>query len=303
MTAALEAVVAALASELPRNPAPPETALRDLIYERYFTRWSPPPGVVQRPLFGRVDGVPEFVAALEEAAEGCDCWEPGYRIVNAQEGWAYVAGPQLMLFVDDLGALLPPSARKGDAVSVRVPCARPNLSPGFFYFMGRSGPVDHSRPHAKLYLNLSPASAPPLLHGLLRDPALERAIFEGKLVNDPDAYCRADTAVLYVAPPDLPPVLKHVQDFHAGHADAFREGAPLMTREVLRGVGLAESPMPPPGESPTSFGQHRCGLLARAVAQCLRESRPPAAWMDAVRATFAAAGLSTERPWRATLEL
>lgn len=296
MTALLEQVVLELASALPRDPAPTEAALRELIYERYFTRWNPQ--VVP------VDGHPDFVAALEEAAAGRECWEPGYRIAKAQGDWAYVTGPQLALFVDDRrSGLHPPDAREGDEVRVRVPCARPNLTPGFFYFLGRAGPLDHSRVHVKLYLNLSPTHGPILLHSLLSEPSLERCAFEGKLVNDPDAYCRADTAVLYVTPADLPPILQHVRELHALHPDAFRDGAPLMTREVLPGVGLAESPLPPPGEPPTSFGQHRCGLLARAVGRCLRDALPPAAWMDAVRATFAAEGLSADRPWSGTLDL
>ncbi|HYV43689.1 MAG TPA: T3SS effector HopA1 family protein [Myxococcaceae bacterium] len=293
MTSLLEQALLELSSSLPRDPAPSEAALRDLIYERYFTRWNPQ--VVP------VDGRPDFVAALEAAAAGFDCWEPGYRVAQLQGDWAYVTGPQLTLFVDDRRSdLQPPDAKEGDEVRVRVPCARPNLTPGFFYFLGRAGPVDHSRVHVKLYCNLSPSFAPVLLHSLL---TLEGRTFEGKLVNDPEAYCRADTAVLYIAPADLPPVLQRVRDFHALHPDAFREGAPLMTREVLPGIGLAESPLPPPGQPPTSFGQHRCGLVASAVHRCLRGALPPAAWMDAVRAAFAAEGLSADRPWCGTLEL
>ena len=319
MTASLEAAVAEMAAETAWDPEsgaftlqgappcrpgdPPEVALRDQIYARYFTRWSPPPEALQRPFFGRVDGVPEFVAWLEAAAEGCDCWEPGYRVVKAGDGWAYVAGVQLTLFVDDVRSLHPPGAREGDEVSVRVPCARPNLSPGFFYFVGRSGPVDSSQPHAKLYLNLAPELTAPLLQALLRDREVERLVFEGKAVNDPDAYCRADTAVLYVAPGDLSELLRFLGDFHARHAGGFRDGAPLMTRELMRGVGLAESPIAPPGAPLPSFGQHRCGLLARAVALCLREARPASAWMDVVRAVFDAEGLSADRPWRGTLDL
>ena len=42
-----------------------------------------------------------------------------------------------------------------EPVPTYEPCARVNLAPGFFYKMGRSGPLDRELGHAKLYLNLA----------------------------------------------------------------------------------------------------------------------------------------------------
>ncbi|HVE88020.1 MAG TPA: T3SS effector HopA1 family protein [Myxococcales bacterium] len=284
---------------------PPARRLRDHLYARYFTRWSPPPGAEHRPLFGRVDGVPEFVALLEEAAQGRDCWEPGFRVVKADpvQGWAYVANWQLTLFVDHPRQLEPAGAREGDPVHVRVPCARPNLSAGFFYVVSRAGPLDPRQVHAKVYLNIAPSLAVPLVRALLHGREVERLVFEAKVVNDPDAYCRADTGVIYAWPRDVRRLLKALGKLQRERPDGFRDGTPLFTKEVMRGVGLAESPTAPPGELAPSYGQHRCALVASAVLQCLEAGRPPGEWMAAVERAFAAEGISVSRPWQRTLSL
>ena len=290
----------------PRRPdESPARRLRDHLYARYFTRWAPPPGVEEQPLFGRPDGVPEFVAGLEEAAQGLDCWEPGFQVVKADpaRGWAYVSNWQLTLFVDDPRQLQPPGAREGEEVHVRVPCARPNLSAGFFYLVGRAGPLDPRLPHAKIYLNIAPSLAAPLVRALLHGREVERLVFEAKVTNDPGAYCRADTGVVYASPPDVEKMLELVRDLQREHPDGFRDGTPLFTREVLRGVALAESPVAQEGEVAESYGQHRCALVANAVLERLQAGRSPEEWHAAVERAFAAEGLSLGRPWQKTLSL
>ncbi|MBI3181732.1 MAG: hypothetical protein HYZ28_06280 [Myxococcales bacterium] len=270
-------------------------ALRDFIYARYFCRWQPT-GARHSRYSDRSSGEPSFVAALLSASRGACYWEAGWKVCKASERWAFVSNGSLVLFVEERRTLSPPDAEVGAEVHLRLPCARENLAPGFFYLIGRAGPIDHSRPHVKLYLNLSPEAAPLLVELLVCAPGVERSFFEAKLVNDPAAYCRVDTALLYLEPAACGRMVSRLRQLAAAHPGAFREGTPLLTRPLARGLAAAESPAF--GELPQeSFGQHRCRLLARAVAESLEKKEPPHAWMEKAAEAFAREGLRLSEPY------
>jgi len=267
-------------------------ALRQHFYARYFSRWQPVAQARTR-YSDRASGEPAFVAALTAAAHGAACWEPGWRVVKSDESWAFVSNGRLNVFVDDRACLEPRGAADGAAVQVRLPCARENLAPGFFYLFGRAGPIDRQAGHLKLYLNLAPAGAAPLVEALARGPRLERLKFEAKVANSPAAYCRVDTALLYVEPPSYAGLLGFLRGLRRSHPAWWREGTPLFARELGTGLALAEVP---PGLPAESFGRHRCRLVAEEVLAAL-EARDgsPSSWHSRVAARFAREGLELGR--------
>jgi hypothetical protein len=271
-------------------------ALRDLIYARYFCRWSPSVSGPSR-YSDRASGEPAFVAALSAASRGACYWEPGWNMVKSEGEWAFVSNGKICLFVEDRRQLDPPDTRDGHPVHVKLPCARENLSPGFFYLMGRAGPIEHRSPHVKVYLNLASEAAPPLIEALLTRSGMEKLRFEGKFVNDPTGYCRVDTALLYVEPQSYPGLVTLLLNLKKVHGDWFRDGTPLFTKELSRGLAVAESPR---GEvlPVESFGQHRCRLVAEALVEALVAGEPPGeAWLKRVAGQFAKEGLSIDRPY------
>lgn len=277
MSGALRAMLDVLARELrwdadrglmlpghPGGPVAPDRAvpeLADHLYARFFCRWSPsgdPRG------FDDPSGDAGFVAALEAAAGGACYWEPGWRVSKAGDDWAYVSNGRIHLLVEDRSGLLPPAAGPGDEVHIRVPCARPHWSPGFFYLVGPRGPLDPAARQSKLYVNLAPEGAVPLVAALA---AARKLLFEAKVVNAPVAFCRVDTALVYVDPDSLRGMTSLLA---ALPASCLRDGTPIFTRELGRGIALADAPPAVTEQVRESFGQQRCRLAAEIILEHLR---------------------------------
>ncbi len=266
-------------------------ALRDHLYSKYFCRWDAQSASHGR-YSARTSGEPAFVAALAAAGRGALCWEPGWTVVKAEAGWAFVSNGRVNLFVDDRAQLAPREARVGAPVSVRMPCARENVSPGYFHLVGRSGPVRRAEAHYELFLNLCPAAAAPWVSALLRGPRLERLRFEAKVANSPGAYCRVDTAHLYVEPASYPGLLAFARSWRHAHPGWWRKGTPLFTRELAPGLAVGEAPR---GRGAESFGQERCRLAAEEVAAALEVGdRAASSWCVRVEARFSRERLPLE---------
>lgn len=258
-------------------------ALREFLYLRYFRRASPLRGSRSA---DRPRGEPAFVAELAHAARGANYWESGWRVVKAADGWAFLHNGQLTLFLQDRRLLHPVGAGEGEEVFLRLPCSRENLELGFFFLVGRAGPVNKSAPRTRLYLNLEPAFASRLVRQLLFGGAAEQLRFEARLVNDPAAYGRVDTARIDVEPEGREGLLALLSDFAADHPGWLRAGTPLFTREVTVGLGAGEVD----GEG-ESFGERRCRLWAEAVLAALEADLPQGRWLSTVEQLFARQGV------------
>ena len=97
-------------------------------------------------------------------------------------------------------AVLPSKSRPltvGETVEVMMPAGSSARSPGY-YVAHSVCELDYLRPLARLYLNVSPTGAPPLMNRLCT--ALNEAglAFDLKAADDPTQYYRCDSMVLYV---------------------------------------------------------------------------------------------------------
>lgn len=271
-------------------------ALRDHVYARYFCRWAPP-SPCEGALSPHVSGDSAFVSRLARATGGARYWDHGWRTVSAGHSYAFVSDGEIMLYVDDPDALWPPDQAAGAPASVQLPCARENLSPGFFYLIGTRGRFDRGRPYPRFYLNVAPEAAPDVAAALL---STLDAPFEAKFANDPAAYCRVDPAVLYTGQHDYGATRATLLDLSDRHPDWWREGTPLFSLPLATGIAAAECPRE--GEETgalESFGHHRCRLLAQGVLAALQggDATPEAA-IAAVAAAFEASGLDLAQPHR-----
>lgn len=260
-------------------------ALEGWLYERCFIAWSAPTGRFS----DSVGGAPHFTAALLEAVGRATWSAPGFRVLTRSPEGVFVSNDAIRLFVQPTD-LTPGHARQGGPVRVRLPCAREAAMPGFFCFTSRAGGLDHERPHLKVYLNCTPAFAVRLVRWLFAEPSLGHARFDGKVVNDPEAFGRRDTALLYVEPGALPTVLASVRRLHRTQPRGLRAATPPFLLQLGPGVGVAESPA---GDE--SFGAHRSRLVAEGLLRHLEA--PDGSAVTAVRAAFASNGLDLDRPW------
>lgn len=309
----LQEAIAELAAELSYAPGQgllvqgealdAETALawlENLIYSRYYCRWTPPDPRVQAE--ATVNGVDGFVRLFNEAVRGAYYWDPGWKVVSREESYAFVSNGALMVLVEDFDRLAPATAQPEDPVHLLLPCARPQLTAGFFYMIGPAGPLQRDEPTVRLYMNLTPEAAPEVAGALLRGLAATGCRFEAKFANDPRRYSRLETGVLYIGAADAAkavPVLRALAEQAPG---AWREGTPLFAHPLGRGLAAAENPTSRDGQPMESFGQHRCRLMAQGVLAALAAQADPGRWLDHVAAAFAAEGVSLETPYVQTLE-
>jgi hypothetical protein len=309
----LQAAIAELAAELTYAPGQglvvqgealdAETALtwlENLIYSRYYCRWTPPDPRVQAE--ATVNGVDGFVRLFSEAVRGAYYWDPGWKVVSREEAYAFVSNGALMVLVEDFDRLAPATAQPEEAVQLLLPCARPQLTAGFFYMIGPAGPLRRDEPTVRVYMNLTPEAAPGVAGALLRGLAAAGCRFEAKYANDPRRYSRLETGVLYLGAADAAKALPVLRALAAEMPDAWREGTPLFAHPLGRGLAAAENPTSRDGQPIESFGQHRCRLMAQGLLAALEAQAAPARWLDHVEAAFGAEGVSLETPYVQTLE-
>ncbi len=258
-------------------------ALEDWLYANVFIDWRRSEGRFADSL----GGSPEFIASLLAAAHGATWFMPHFRMLSREARGSFVFNSDIRLFLRDASQLRPSKASPGDSVSVRLPCAREAAMPGYFCFNSRAGRFSDDQPHLKVYLNVTPAHAPRVLHALLHDRSLAKVRFDGKIANDPDSFGRRDTMLLYVDPRAIVPVLRVLLRYRRG----LRRETPPFVWKVAPGLGVAESPL----GSDESFGAQRCRLVAEGLVTWLK--RPSLTAWGAVASRFSTEGLDPSQPW------
>src|SRR5581483_2557013 len=124
----------------------------------------------------------------------------------------------------------------------------------------RAPVISSSTPLVRVYWHLAPQGAAPLLAAATRALRKAKAAFMLKLMDDPQSYRRADSAVLYVPAGEWPRAAAALPRVHAAVAPYLRRAAPLFTLRLAPGVGLAEDP-----GGDESFGLHRSRLVAEGL--------------------------------------
>lgn len=256
--------------------------LSDRVHSSFFCR-----RLAGAPPLPRASGDGGLVAHLASATRGAAGWEPGWRVVKAGPGWVFVSDGRLCLFLDEPNYFSPPEARVGDAVVVRVPRARENLTPNRFTLYGGAGPAPTSEQYVKLFLPLTLDGAGPLVE-LLSSRHCDRVAFTLFIANSPDDFERVDAAVVDLARRDEDALQRLIIDFVRVHRGAARTGAPLFARAVQ--AGLARADASGPHDAGDGFGRRRSRWLAEEVWAALQAGeKSPQAWRARLTASLGGA--------------
>jgi hypothetical protein len=195
------------------------------VHERRFTLREGP-----EPDLARASGDSGFVAHLAASTHGATGWDWSFRLVKTGAEWAFISDGKLSVFVDEPGQYVPPEARPGDQVALRLPRARENLHPHRFMLVGGQGPAVVGHGFTKTFLAVSFEAAPALVEALASRLG-DQLRFSLCVANSPQDFLRADSAVLDVGQSDAAAVQKVLEAFVHGHPAAFaRRGLPLGTR-------------------------------------------------------------------------
>lgn len=232
----------------------------------------------KRPASARED--PAFGRRLRAALGERHHWEDGWRVVGTGDGGrTVVERDDLVLHVTDEEI-----ERTADGARVRFPADRPWASTGYFVVTGTDGPMTRAAGLARCYLHLLPTTAPEVFARIVHGLDTLGLPFTAKVLNDPQAFGRPDSAVVYTAREQVRTVVEVVLA-ERGAWTSFGSSVPAFTRRVLRGVAVADDPGPG-----TSFGQHRCCAIASGIVAA-GPVAGPAERLAAVRRALADEGL------------
>lgn len=243
------------------------TELRDHLYRRFYlhdrSQSGPYPddtaGSDRRPVFAREDHA--FVQRIFEACGPRYAWADGWTLVEPRnENVSVVAKDGLYLrCTSEEVAFTGPGA---ETVSVRFPLERPFVSPGFYLASGQAGEPLSTEAVARWYVAVRPEGAAEVFSALVHGLDAGRVRYVVKVINDPALFYRPDAIVLYLprsaAVGSLALLASLVSE--NGHV---RDVTPAFTRRVLPGLAIADEPAGRRGA--TSFGRHRCEVLARGL--------------------------------------
>jgi hypothetical protein len=113
---------------------------------------------------------------------------------------------------------------------------------------------------SRIYWNIKPESASKLIRLLTTTLNSYRIPFQFKCLNHPDLYVRTDAAVLYLDKRNVHVVSILLKSILNELKDDLREGIPMFTQKLFKGVGFAEDP----GKG-MSFGMSRSTVIAQAL--------------------------------------
>lgn len=215
----------------------------------------------------RSPGTENLLDALRAADASTGRWEDGWSVATvSSRGRVGVVseGKRRVLHRVDVLPVAGPCLPPVPGAAVRVTARREHADPGGFWFTFAGEWDEATQPTGvvRFYWNAR-ASALPALVGAITSALQEAGVAYGlKAASVPELAVRADSAVLYLRRADAiahRPVLMAV---HGRVAGLLEEPTPPLALRLRPGLAVADDP-----ETGESFGQHRCRLLAAALAQ------------------------------------
>jgi hypothetical protein len=271
-------------------------ALGRELYRSFYSQGRPVPARPDGGVPARSDQA--FVEALSRANTGAGGWEPGWRVESVERGTVHAErnGLHVRARASDCRAVVEP-CKAGTLISLRRPKELRARSPGYYIAVGdvdlTLGP-DHIE--VRVYFNLSPAGAAPLVAACTRSLNDADIPFSLKLLDHPTGYLRCDAAVLYLAQSDFGRARSPLSVIASACKPHLRGEPPAFTKPLAPGISIAEHH---PGLG-ASFGSSRCRLVAEGiVASHERGEGRLSDRVDAVARRFAYHGLDIDAPYLA----
>jgi hypothetical protein len=192
-----------------------------------------------------------------------------YALVPHEWTWRHPvpAASASHVLLDGVRVALPAIGRATGAAPdrLRVPAARPNLSPGFFLVDGSRGTGLKGTPTLRMYLHLAdPGSALPIWERVLETLEEREVPYRIKILSRPADYPRRDALVIYLggaAWSATSAILSAVQPLPGCEPQTS-----VFVDRLADGIGMAWEPSDHrPGMTGMSFGQHRAFAVASGL--------------------------------------
>lgn len=205
--------------------------------------------------------VAEFAEGLSRANGGTGPFQPGWLVQGrGNRGYMVVRAYGVNFTARARDVRVVGKAVPGAAATVRVPNEYRHFAPGYYTALGDRDHDASSTPTVRVYWNVAPAGAAALVGELTKRLNAAGIPFRFKTPSDPARFLRFDTGVLYLPAGSLDVALRQVDGVHRAVREHLRAPLSAFVKALGRGLGMAHDP----GDG-TSFGVHRCTLLAGAL--------------------------------------
>jgi hypothetical protein len=220
-------------------------------------------GIYQGPFFD----AKSFMEYLSGANTGTGTLESGWEVRRIEkDGMLAVLKDALTLWVPPHLFFHEQGKRKtvqiGTKGMVQIAKESRALLPGFYLAYGNAPLEDGAiKTTVRLYWNVGAESAVALLMHVTSELNKDNIPFRFKTLSSPNAYVRADSAVLYISKQHLARSKNALSRiYEQARKIALKPPTPLFAKRLAPGVALAEDP-----NNGESFGQHRSRILAESI--------------------------------------
>jgi hypothetical protein len=233
---------------------------------------------------------------LECANHGRGFFDRGWSILGIEDNglWAVCKDNLTLHIKPDLHLREKErSATTGDLVSILMP--HHLVERGAYIAIGDAGnPIEERERSVNFYLNISAEGAVAFLDTVTKEFNHLALPFYCKFFYDNDLYDRYDTGVLTIAAIDYPALKSVLCGIYQLHQAHFREGTPLFTKPLARGLSVAEVPQ---GSLPDAFANNRWQIIVDSLLAAWHDGNNTAQsrWESIVRG-FAAHSIDLDRP-------
>jgi HopA1 effector protein family len=228
-----------------------------------------------------VNGVDvDFLGQLQQGNRSQGYFDPGWQVVAETEVGEFVVVKDGLHLHLNRSHHLPPNLAKieiGDLVPIYLP---PQLVGVDAYIMvGNSGAPtgliqDSSTqsPSVRVYFNFTPNVAVAITQ-TLTDQLNQLSIpFQFAILHNPEFFHRYDSGTLWLPQAGYLAAKNLLAAIYQEHQAEFSAEIPLFSQQLAPGLGIAEEL-----DKPTSFGLHRCELLAIGLITAMEQGKTTAA--------------------------
>lgn len=272
-----------------------KATIQNQLYSYFYCLGEATPSIEENEPPGMSGGDPNFQQRLSEANRGTGHLDPGWIVRSVEDSHIAVLKDGLELLVGREQCVPSRLVLEGNEVSLKASKELLGISPGFYMAVANApGYLAAHGEVIRLYWNLVPTGTERLIYLTTSRLNELKVPFRLKVLTDPSAYVRNDSAVLYLPLSKYELLRPVLEDIHLGVSEFMRYGVPALTKTLARGLGLAEDP----GSDDTSFGFHRCGLMADGMVNAWEAGAvSDIDCFEEVRSRFEADGLSIDRPY------
>jgi HopA1 effector protein family len=240
-----------------------------------------------------VDGINiDFYPRLQQSNTSSGYFDPDWEIV-AKTDWGelIVVKDGLHLYIEPQQHLAPECYQVAPGASVSIYLPHNLVGQDTYVSIGNAG-IPGGSELIQIYFNFTPDAAIDINYKLTSALNKQSIPFQFAILHDPALFYRYDGATLELAQSDYQSVQPVLAEIYQAHQAAFSPHIPLFSKQLAPGLGLVEVP-----ES-TTFGQHRCQILATGLVMAInRGDSNTTERLDTICQFLANTGIDLAQPY------